>query len=166
MNPTGIDAREAVTGSSSVRFRVADLKWYGLAALSVGAALGLALLLRHFHFREAAVPLLLLACAISSWYGGRGPAVPAVVLSSMGFDYFFTERFYAFEVSTSDIPYFIIFASSGVLLSWFAAVRRRIEEAGHRTALELRDFIETIPVMAWSARRRSSPSTSFHSGVY
>jgi len=137
--------------ASSVRFRLADLKWYGLTALSVGVALAWALLLQHFHFREAAVPLLLLACAISSWYGGVGPAVLAVVLASMGFDYFFTEPFYAFEVRISDIPYFIIFASSAALLSWFAAARRRIEEAAGRTARELRDVIETIPVMAWSA---------------
>jgi len=77
--------------------------------------------------------------------------VLAVILSSVGFDYFFTEPFYAFEVRISDIPYFIIFVSSASLLSWFAAVRRRIEEAAGRTARELRDVIETIPVMAWSA---------------
>ena len=39
------------------------LQRYGLAVLSVGVALGAALLLQHFHFQEAAVPLLLLAVA-------------------------------------------------------------------------------------------------------
>jgi len=114
--------------TSAVRFRLAGLKWYGLAALSVGVALGLALLLQEqFHFRDGAIPLLVFACAISSWYGGVGPALLAVVLSSMWFAYFFVPPIYSFYVQAADLPYFITFLTIAVLVSWFSAIRRRIE---------------------------------------
>ena len=56
---------------------------YGLAALSVSAALGAALLLERFHFRNVADPLFLLAIAVTVWYAGIGPAIFAVVLSGL-----------------------------------------------------------------------------------
>jgi len=48
---------------------------YGLAILSVGVALAAAILLQYFHFRDAAIPLLLFAVAITSWSGGTGVSV-------------------------------------------------------------------------------------------
>ena len=104
------------------------LQRYGLAVLSVGVALAAALLLQHFQFRDAEVPLLLFAVAITSWYGGPGPAVLAVILSSICFNYFFVQPLYTFYIARSDLPYFIIFASFASLLTWFAidsAARRR-----------------------------------------
>lgn len=89
MNPSGIDGSQSVVRPSSAPPRPTHLQRYGLAVLSVGAALGAALLLQHFHFRDTSLPLLLLVVAIISWYGGPGPAVLAVVLSLMGLNYFF-----------------------------------------------------------------------------
>ena len=93
------------------------LQRYGLAVLSVGVALGAALLLQHFHFRDAAVPLLLLAVAITSWYGGPGPAVLAVVLSSMCFELLLrAATLQLAHRQPSDLPYDIIFASFAALI--------------------------------------------------
>jgi len=103
------------------------LQRYGLAVLSVAVALGAALLLQHFQFRDAAVPLLLFAGAVSSWYGGQGPAVLTVLLSLMGFAYFFVPPIYSLRVAPSELPYFIIFASFTSLITWFATIRRRVE---------------------------------------
>src|SRR5262245_43615503 len=64
-----------------------DLQRYGLAVLSVAAALAAALLLERLRFHDAAVPLFLFAAATSSWYGGPGPALLAVGLSSLCFDF-------------------------------------------------------------------------------
>jgi len=160
MNLTGSDASESAIGSSSVRFRLAGLKWYGLATLSVGVALGLALLLQQlFHFRDGAIPLLAFACAISSWYGGVGPALLAVVLSSMWFAYFFVPPIYSFYVQAADLPYFITFLGIAVLLSGFSRSRRRVElnlrqardnlqiEVAERTQAEqkFRELLESAP---------------------
>ena len=91
MNPSGIGASESETHQRSGLLRLIDLRHYGLAVFSVGFALGLALLLQFLHFRDAAVPLLLFAVAITSWYGGTGPAVLALVLSISSFYYYFVE---------------------------------------------------------------------------
>jgi len=100
---------------------------YGLAVLSVSVALGGALLLQRFGFRNVETPLFLFAVAVASWYGGTGAAALALLLSCIGFDYFFTVPFYSLEISPSDIPYFVAFASFASLLTWFSAVRRRAE---------------------------------------
>jgi len=78
---------------------------YGFAALSVSAALGGALLLGRFHFRDVADPLFLLAIAITVWYAGIGPAILAVVLSGLADTYFFIEPIYTFYITRDDIPH-------------------------------------------------------------
>jgi len=127
MNPSGIDASESGAHQSSGTARLMHPQRYGLAVLSVGIALAAALLLQHFHFRDAAVPLLLFAGAVSSWYGGPGPAVLTVLLSLMGFAYFFAPPIYSLRVAPSELPYFLIFASFAALITWFATIRRRAE---------------------------------------
>jgi len=87
MNLSGINPNEPVVHRSWRPLNLTHVKRYGLAVISVGLALGVALLFQHFRFRESAVLLLLFACAISSWYGGVGPTVVAVVLSLMGLNY-------------------------------------------------------------------------------
>jgi PAS domain S-box-containing protein len=102
---------------------------YALAILSVGVALAAALLLQYFHFRDAAIPLLLFAVAISSWYGRLGPAVLAAILSTIGFYWYFIEPVRTIYIYSSNVPYFIIFVAFTALISWFATIRRR-DEAG------------------------------------
>ena len=100
---------------------------YGLAATSFALALGLALLAQRYSFHNVEVPLFLFAVAVTAWYAGPGPAALAVVLSIAFFDYFFTEPRYTFYVTSSDIPYLIVFISFALLVAWFSAVRRRVE---------------------------------------
>jgi PAS domain S-box-containing protein len=126
MNPPAIDATASVVDRPSKPLGL-TFQRYALAVLVVGVALGAALVLEHFRFRQAGVPLLLFACAISAWYGGEGPAAVAVVLSSMWFNYFFVEPIYSFRVAPSELPYFVVFASFAALLSWFSTIRRRVE---------------------------------------
>lgn len=121
------------SSDSGARHATALLRWgnvqrYSFAVLCVGVALGVALSLDHFGFRDATVPLFIFASAISSWYGGPGPAVLAVVLCSFAFDYFFVPPLYTLYIAPSEIPYFVIFALFTLLVSWFARIRRRVEE--------------------------------------
>jgi PAS domain S-box-containing protein len=111
---------------------------YGLAVVSFGVALGLALLAQRYGFHNVEVPLFLFAVAVTAWYAGPGPAALALVLSIAFFDYFFTEPRYTFYVTSSDIPYFIVFISFALLVAWFSAVRRRVEAQ----LLQARDKLE------------------------
>jgi len=107
---------------------VVPIQRYGLAVVSVAIALGTALLLQRYNFRGVADPLFLLAIAIAVWCAGRGPAILAVVLSSLADAYFFIEPLYSFYISSSEIPHFVIFILFASLLTWFSAVRRRVEQ--------------------------------------
>jgi PAS domain S-box-containing protein len=88
----------------------------------------LALLAQRNDFRNMEVPIFLLGIAITVWYAGIGPAILAVVLSSLAFDYFFTEPFHSFYVTSSEIPHYAVFILFAVLLSWFSTIRRRAEQ--------------------------------------
>jgi len=111
---------------------------YGLAVGSFALALGLGLLLNHFNFRGLADPLFLLAIAITAWYAGLGPAILALLLSFLTFDYFFIEPAYTLYMTREDVPHFIIFVIFASLITRFAAVRRRVE----RDLLQSRDELE------------------------
>src|ERR1700687_4134936 len=111
---------------------------YGLAVLSVATALGAALLLERYHFQEVEFPLFLFAIAFTVLYAGVGAAVLAVVLSSLVFNYFFTEPIYSFFVTTAELAYYVAFILFALLIIWFSTVRRRVE----RELLQSRDALE------------------------
>jgi signal transduction histidine kinase len=100
---------------------------YGFSVVSVAIALGVAFALQHYQFRDVELPVLTVAIAFTTWYAGAGPSVLAVLLSSVFFDYFFIEPLYSFEISSRDLPYFLIFVSWAGIVASFSAVRRRIE---------------------------------------
>ena len=110
---------------------------YGLALVSVSMALGCGFLLQRFQF-HVGVQLFLFAVAVTAWFGGGGAAVLALVLSCVIFDYFFVEPFYSLAISLGDLPYFISFAALATLVTWFSAVRRRVE----RELRQARDDLE------------------------
>src|ERR1700676_240682 len=102
---------------------------YGFSVVSGAIALGGALVLQHYQFREVALPVLTVAIALTTWYAGPGPSVVAVLLSTACFAYFFAEPIYSFEISSRDLPYFLIFVAWAALVASFSAVRRRIEDS-------------------------------------
>src|SRR6516162_9129398 len=110
---------------------------YGLAIASVTVALGLSLALQYYQFRGVEVPVLGLAIAVTTWYAGNGPAVVAIVLSSLCFDYFFTEPYYSLQIASRDLPYFFIFVIWGLIVAGFSAVRRQVEESLRQAQEEL-----------------------------
>jgi signal transduction histidine kinase len=107
---------------------ISAIQRYGLAVLSVAVALGAALLLERCNFHGVADALLLLAIAITVWYAGLGPAILAVVLSSLANSYFFIEPIYSIAITRDDVPHLLIFILFASLLTWFSTVRRRVEQ--------------------------------------
>jgi signal transduction histidine kinase len=139
MDPANIEGRQA---TPQRRSRLSGLLFaiqpYGLAVLVVSLALGAALFLQLVHFHDAAVPLFLFAVAIASWYGGVGAGGLGLLLSCLLFSYFFVEPIYSINVAPSEFPYFIIFAAFAALITWFSAVRRKVE----RDLRKARDDVE------------------------
>jgi signal transduction histidine kinase len=101
---------------------------YGFSVVSVGIALGVAFALQHYQFRDVELPVLTVAIAFTTWYAGAGASVLAVLLSWACFDYFFIEPLYSFDISSRDLPYFLIFVVWAGIVASFSAVRRRIED--------------------------------------
>jgi PAS domain S-box-containing protein len=100
---------------------------YGLAVFSVAIALASALVLASHNFQGVEFPLFLFAMALIAWYQGTGPAILALVLSSITFNYYFTEPVHTFYVTRSEVPYYVTFILFASLVTWFSAVRRRVE---------------------------------------
>jgi signal transduction histidine kinase len=111
---------------------------FSLTAGGVALALGVGLWFRQLNFSHVEIPLLLFAVAIPAWYAGPAAATAAWLLSCIGFDYFFVEPLYSFEIVPSDIPRMTVFALFAALVTWFSTVRRRVE----RELLQARDDLE------------------------
>lgn len=100
---------------------------YGFAVVSVLIALGGSLVLQYYKFDDVQLPVFAVAITLTTWYAGTGPAVLAVLFSSVCFDYFFTEPLYSLYVSGKELSYYLIFLIWVGIVASFSAVRRRTE---------------------------------------
>src|SRR5260221_8254489 len=131
-----IQAKQAMAHwASPSRTRLAVIRRYGIAVLSVGVALGLALLVRRFE--GMAVASFLMAIALTVWYAGRGAGFVAIVLSILSVDYFFTPPLYRFTAELFNFPYLVVFPFFGLVFSWFSVSRRRTEQGLRQTRKEI-----------------------------
>ena len=117
---------------------LSTIQSYGLAVLAVSVATGAALALEHFNFRGVEFPIFLFAIVITVWYSRLQAAILALVLAALGFNYFFTEPYHSLYVTRSELPYYFVFILFASVLTWFTAVRRRVE----RELLQTRDELE------------------------
>ena len=141
--PTLVGVKRTLTGWNQELQRIrSPILSYGLSVVCVAIALGLALTLQYYDFRDVELPVLSLAVGITTWYAGIGPSVLAILLSTIFFNYFFTEPLYTFYVSTRDIPYFLTFLVWAVVVAWFSAVSRRIEGGLRQTRDRLQIEVE------------------------
>jgi K+-sensing histidine kinase KdpD len=142
--PPGVGAKRTLARWTPELHRIrSPILRYGFAILSVATGLGLARLFQYYQFRDVEVPVLALSIALTTWYAGTGPSVLAIALSTACFDYFFTEPFYSFSISSKDLPYFFVFVAWGAIVASFSAVRRQIEnnlrQARDRLQVELEE---------------------------
>lgn len=128
---------------------------YGLGVLSVAVALGAALLLERYNFHSVADPLFLFAIAITVWYGGLGPAILALVLSSLANSYFFIEPIYSIAITRDDVPHLVIFILFASLLTWFSTLRRRVEQDLRQSRDDLEDEVTQRRVLNDELGKRS-----------
>ena len=126
--------------NTAVPTAIRRLRPYGLAIVVVAAALGLALIADRQSLDNLGMPLFLMAIAITVWYAGPGPGALAIVLSSLGFNYFLTEPRYSLYIAPSDRAYFVVFVVFAVLIGWFGSRRRQIEHDLRLARDELRQL--------------------------
>ena len=145
--------------------RVLFKAWrYGLAVISCGAAVALAIRM------DAPSSCFFLAVMVSSLYGGKGPGVLSVLLSSLAFDFFFLEPKYSFTMKPLSSLQFAAFLGAVLVVSVLIEAKRRAEEGrrqidakyrqvsadalaqAQKSEARLRLIINSIPVPAWSCR--------------
>ena len=126
---------------------------YGLALVSVGAALTVALFFgRGFDVRGA---LFLTAVALTAWFGGIGPGLAALVLSVVSLGYFFPPLVPQVEIAGIRVPYRVVsltfFASLALIVCWLSTSRRRAEAALRESEQRWRSLTEALPQLVWGA---------------
>ena len=140
---------------------------YGLALISVAAALGLARVSLYFHLPQPFTALALSAIAITFWYGGTNPGILAALLSLLVRGYFFEPE----TDAVSRILYSLVFLIFSLVMIRVTRARNELElRVAQRTAeliaankdleleiaerkraeTELRLAIDTIPALVWT----------------
>lgn len=109
---------------------------YGLAVVSVAAALLVTELLQYLTNGPPWM-IFLAAVMVSSWVGGFGPGLLAVLLSTLAVDYFYVPPFHILSPKIGYLPRLIVFGLSALLIAWLSDRRKRAEAALRQARDEL-----------------------------
>src|SRR6267154_4768632 len=117
--------------------RIAPAVWrYGLSVLSVAISTAITIPLEGFGVR---VSFFFPAVLLSTWLGGTGAGLLAVLLATLSINFFFTEPFFAFQFSVRDIPTTVAFFLSALVISSWSTARKRVENRLRESEHELRN---------------------------
>ena len=120
----------------STRPSTAFVLRYGLAVLSVAAALSITQLLRTY-FEPTPNSLFFCAIVVSSWIAGLGPGLLSGLLSVGVIDYYFLFPRYTLGVNPEDVPRLAVFLVSAASISWLSGGQRRAKESLRQARDEL-----------------------------
>ena len=121
------DAKNDETGGRKPYYALLAVARYGLALFFVATALLWSYLL-HPLLSNSFLVLFLAAVIASAWFGGEGPGLLAVFISSLAVDYFFFPPIHSLRMNLETIPYFLTFLLSAVAVSRLSAARKNSEE--------------------------------------
>ena len=125
--------------SDSLIQRVSRAGWqYGLAVVAVAVALGITNSVERYTTLRT--PIFYIVIIISAWFGGMGPGLLAVVLSTLAVDYYFGPGGQTSVLGIESWPFILLFLLSALAACWITVQRRNAEEAlkGARDELEAR----------------------------
>lgn len=83
-------------------------------------------------------PLLLVAVALSAWYGGNGPGLLSATLSLWSLEFLFLPPTYSVSVDWADVPRLFTFFGASLLIARLSVQRRLSEAALIRLEEQLR----------------------------
>src|SRR4051794_36300454 len=107
---------------------------YLLSVLSVAVATGVTVLLGDYTFRT---PFFFIAILVSTWFGGRGPGLFAVLLSTLSINFFILEPRLSFLFGFRDLLHLAVFLFCALVISSWSTARRRAEHALQRARNDL-----------------------------
>jgi PAS domain S-box-containing protein len=129
--------------------RIAPAVWrYGLSVLLVAICTAVTMPLQVYGVRTS---LFFPAILLGTWYGGTGPGLLAVLLSTLSINFFFTEPFFEFQFSVQDIPTTVAFLLSASIISSWSAARTRAENRLRDNEQRWRGLTEALPQLVWGA---------------
>ena len=128
-----------VISEPSTRLASGGVWHYALSILLVALSTSVTLLLQDYSFRT---PLFLPAILLSTWFGGTGPGLLAVLLSTLSINFFILEPRFAFSFTFRDAVHLAVFLFSALLISSWSAGRRRAELALKRARDELEEKVK------------------------
>jgi K+-sensing histidine kinase KdpD len=125
-------------GSQWSKGRLANMSQrFGTAFAWVAVALSSSLLLQRM-FPYPFLFLFFAAVMASAWFGGTGPGIFAVVLSTLAVDYYFVPPLHSLAINATESAYFVAFILCALAASWVSSSKRKSEEE----LLEARDQLE------------------------
>lgn len=107
---------------------------YGLAVLTVVVAL---LITKSLEQYTDITPLFYAAIVISAWFGGMGPGLLAVAISTLAIDFYFVEPLYTLRFGGKSFSFLLVFGFLAVVTSWMSSKRRQAEAALRQARDEL-----------------------------
>jgi hypothetical protein len=118
---------------------------YGLSLIAIAAALIVRILLNPLLGDRFPLITLVLALAYATWYGGRGPAVVAMVAGAAGAVFFLMPPIYSFAISSQDHRIALgFYAVIGfILISMIESLQKARRRAGEESEL-LRTTLSSI----------------------
>ena len=111
---------------------------YGMAAGFVAAALISSLLLQ-IVFPDAYVLLFSAAVMAAAWFGQTASGLTAAFLSMAAAAYFFIPPVHTLRIDRNEVPYFVTFVLSAVVVSQFSSRRKKFEQTLRQKNIELEE---------------------------
>lgn len=107
--------------------RAVSVLWrYAFAVLLVAGALGVTLL--ALKATQIRIPFVFFAAILTAgWYGGKGPAWLAAILSILTVDYYFAFPLHSFRFAATEEPFFVPFIICVAIAAWCSSLRSRFE---------------------------------------
>jgi len=99
---------------------------YGIAAVAVTLAL---LITQSLQPTVFPTPLFFAAIVVSTWFGGIGPGIFAVIFATLLLDYYFVSATRTFSVHPAALLYLAQFSLPALLSAWFVKKRKDAEQA-------------------------------------
>ena len=132
---------------------------YGMAVLSVAAAVAIDLGFERLLGDNPTVSLLLCAIMLVAWAGGTGPALLATALAVLAFDYFFLPPVHSLPLQFKDFPRLAFFAVAALFVVALSAAQRRAATALRRVRDEQQGTVRELQALNETLRTENAERT-------